>query len=53
MAQAWECPACHAVLHYSDYDPARLGKTFPCRKCGVELVVDKKTDQLVLAKKPS
>jgi hypothetical protein len=39
-------------MQYSDYDRARLGKTFPCRKCGVLLVVDKETDQLVLAKKP-
>jgi hypothetical protein len=53
MPQSWQCIACHAVIDYDDYDRARTEKAFPCRTRGIQLVVDRKADQLVLAEKPA
>jgi predicted SprT family Zn-dependent metalloprotease len=53
MDQAWKCPACQNVVDYRDYDDARLGKTFHCRKCRVLLVIDRTIDQPAIASPPT
>jgi transcription elongation factor Elf1 len=53
MDGAWRCPACQTVIVYKDYDAANSGKIFPCRTCGLSLIIDREADQPVVAPKPS
>jgi len=53
MDQAWRCPACHTIIAYDDFKAAHSGAIFSCRKCGLSLIVDRKTDQPVAAAKKS
>lgn len=48
-SQAWRCPACRTVVAYEDYETARKGAVFPCRKCGLSLVIDKEAKQPISA----
>lgn len=46
----WKCPACDAFIRYQDYDRIRTSdEPYPCHKCGIALIVDKTTDELILA----
>ena len=53
MAQPWVCPACTTVIDSRDYEQARLGLAYVCRKCGLGLIVDRKLGIPVLADKPA
>lgn len=52
MDRAWRCPACQTIAAYEDWDAANGGKVFPCRKCALSLIIDRKADQPIAAKKP-
>jgi uncharacterized protein (DUF983 family) len=52
MDRAWRCPACHTVIAYDDFNTANTGAIFPCRKCGLSLIIDRKADQPRAAEKP-
>ena len=45
---AWKCPACQANIR-QDTDVPRPGVIYRCHICRLELVVDPKTNDLVLA----
>jgi hypothetical protein len=49
MSPAWVCPACDSVIHFEDYERARLGNSYTCRTCGVALIIDRKIDKPVAA----
>jgi hypothetical protein len=49
---AWLCPTCQTVIAYTDFKLANTGNVFPCRKCGLSLIIDRKADQPVAAPKP-
>ena len=46
----WRCPSCHLPISHSEieYRP-RLNTTYRCHVCRLELVIDPKTDKLVVA----
>ena len=45
----WKCPACGTFIRYEDYDHVRSSdEPHPCHKCGIALIVDKITDELIL-----
>jgi hypothetical protein len=44
----WTCPDCGALIRYEDYGGALKGEPFACHCCGREIVVDKKTDTIIL-----
>ena len=48
----WKCPRCGAFIPYQDYDLVARPKDktpYHCGACGLHLVVDKKTDELIAA----
>jgi hypothetical protein len=48
----WRWPSCGALVRYEDYDRARTGHVFRCQGCGIELVIDRKSDAPVPGRKP-
>jgi len=45
----WKCPACSTVIRHADADTApRVGVTYRCPVCRLELVADEKTHLLTV-----
>jgi len=44
---AWACPGCRTAVRYKDYDRLMRAPTRACPDCGLELAIDKRTDQLI------
>jgi hypothetical protein len=50
----WTCPACRTPIHHSESDQRpRVGITYRCHICRLELVADLNHNGLVLAPLPS
>jgi hypothetical protein len=46
----WKCPACSIQIHHLETESApRLGVQYRCHVCRLELVLDAKSQRLVLA----
>jgi len=46
----WKCPACGTQIRHSDNEPMpRVGLRYRCHICRLELMVDPRTEKLVLA----
>ena len=46
----WKCPRCATFIPFKDFDLVARPKTpapYHCHACGLQLAVDKKTDELV------
>jgi hypothetical protein len=50
----WRCPACHLPIRHNDLEERpRLDARYRCHICRLELVVDPRTNKLVVAPTPN
>jgi hypothetical protein len=46
----WHCPACQTIIRHDEQtDRPRTGVRYRCHVCRLELIVDERTNKLMLA----
>jgi len=46
----WRCPACRTIVHHFEFEESpRFGVSYRCQVCRLELKLDTRTTELVVA----
>jgi hypothetical protein len=46
----WKCPACHEQIRHSEHEhKPRIGASYRCHICRLELTLDPETERLTVA----